>query len=153
MTNESYEDFYARTMELYRNQSFAEALELLTREGGRFPEQAPTIYYLRSCMAARVEQPDLAIQILRDALGQGFWYGEQVMRASPSWQPLQGRPDFEELVERFKERQTAADVRPQRFIMEPAGGCRADQPCPLFVALHGNGDNGTAALNAWRPAP
>ncbi len=139
-------------MDLYRNQSFAEALELLTREGGRFPEQAPTISYLRSCMAARVEQPELAIQVLRDALDQGFWYGEQIMRASPSWQPLQGRPDFEELVERFKERQEAADVRPQRFIMEPAGGCRADRPCPLFIALHGNGDNGTTALNGWRPA-
>jgi dienelactone hydrolase len=152
MTDASFPEFIGRVMGLYHNQSYAEALELLTQSGDRFPGEAPIVLYLRSCMAARVEQPELAIQVLREALERGIWVGETTMRESPSLRPLQGRPDFEELVDRFKELRAAAKIEPQRFIVEPEGGCNAERPCPLLIALHGNNSNAAAALHGWRPA-
>jgi predicted esterase len=152
MTDASFPEFIRRVFGLYHNQSYAEALELLTQSGDRFPDEAPIVLYLRACMAVRVEQPELAIQVLRQALERGIWIGETTMRASPSLQPLQGQPDFEELIERFKVLRAAAGIEPRRFIVEPEGGCNAERPCPLLIALHGNNSNASYALNGWRPA-
>ncbi len=73
----SYTDLMAQTMQLYHSHAFAEALAVLTQQGDQFPEQAPMILYLRSCLAARIEQPDLALSVLQEALDRGFWYGER----------------------------------------------------------------------------
>jgi predicted esterase len=151
MATQDYHRFYAQVMELYRNQAFAEALELLTREGDVFPEEAPTILYLRSCMAARIGQPELAVQLVEEAINRGYWYGEALMRGSPSWQPLQGMPAFEQIAAICKHREAEAQTGPAMLIEAPAGGQPADHPRPLFIALHGNGDNARNALACWRP--
>src|SRR5215469_2502697 len=96
-TADQFEDLYDRTMQLYNAQQFAEALALLDREGARFPEQAPEVLYLRSCLAARTGQLERAEQLLAEAVDRGYWYAEPLIRQSPSWQVLQGRPEFERL--------------------------------------------------------
>ena len=80
MTIGTYEDLLQGMQQLYQNEQYGDALRLLTDEGHRFPEQGQMIYYLRSCMAARTQQTDLALELLEEALDRGFWYGEQVMR-------------------------------------------------------------------------
>src|SRR5689334_2676404 len=72
MATRSYDEVLAEAMEHYQAQDYAGALEILTREGDQFPEEAANVLYLRSCMAARVGQPDLALQILEDALDRGL---------------------------------------------------------------------------------
>jgi predicted esterase len=150
MATRSYDEVQAEAMEHYQAQDYAGALEILTREGDRFPEEAANVLYLRSCMAARVGHPDLALQILEDALNRGLWYGEQVMRESPSWQPLQGLPAFERLAAVCKERQATAQIGPDLRVLEPADGCPAPAACPLFLALHGNAGTADSAIQGWR---
>ena len=150
MATRSYDEMQAEAMEHYQAQDYAGALAILTREGDQFPEEAANVLYLRSCMAARVGQPDLALAILEDALNRGLWYGEQVMRESPSWQPLQGRPAFERLAALCKERQAAAQIGPDLRVLEPAQGCPAGEACPLFIALHGNAGAADSAIQGWR---
>jgi pimeloyl-ACP methyl ester carboxylesterase len=151
MATRTYEDFYADVMGHYREQKFDQALDLLTREGADFPEEGPTIIYLRSCMAARTGQNDLALQLIEEARDKGIWYGEQIMRQSPSWEPLQGHPVFERLVEDFKMQEAVAREEPRLFTLEPEGGCPPAEGCPLVIALHGNNANGRSALNGWKP--
>lgn len=151
MEFQSYADLNARTMQLYRDQDFAQALELLTGAGGAFPEQAPEIYYLRSCLATRVGQRELALSILEEALNRGYWYGEQLLRESPSWQPLQGVPAFERMAQVCLTREAEARTGPLLLVEEPTDVGNADHPSPLFIALHGNGDNAKNALDCWRP--
>src|SRR5688572_12433228 len=99
MDTKTWDDLYQETMTHYGEGRFSEALELLTREGGRFPEQDVVSLYLRSCLAARLGQTDLALDLLDESLGKGYWYGEPVMRQSPSWGVLQGMPRFEAAVQ------------------------------------------------------
>ena len=150
MTMRTYEEVQAEAMEHYQAQDYAGALEILTREGDRFPAEAANVLYLRSCMAARVGQPDLAVAILEDALNRGLWYGERVMRESPSWQPLQGLPAFERLAAVCKARQAAAAIGPALRVLDPADGCPAGATCPLFIALHGNAGTADNAIQGWR---
>jgi predicted esterase len=150
MTMRTYEEVQAEAMEHYQAQDYAGALEILTREGDRFPAEAANVLYLRSCMAARVGLPDLAVAILEDALNRGLWYGERVMRESPSWQPLQGLPAFERLAAVCKARQAAAAIGPALRVLDPADGCPAGATCPLFIALHGNAGTADSAIQGWR---
>ncbi|HEX9988856.1 MAG TPA: dienelactone hydrolase family protein [Chloroflexia bacterium] len=149
MAIETYDELYDKGMEYYRNQQYAEALDVLTREGDRFPEDAPMVLYLRSCMAVRVGQPDMALDLMEESLDKGYWYGEEVMRQSPSFQSLQGLPRFERMVEICKDRH-AAGANPVLFTFEPEEGCPPEKPCPLLIALHGNGSHAQPSIQAWR---
>ena len=150
MAPQSFDAFYAQVMQLFQAQAYGDAYTLLTEQSDHYPDQASTVLYLRSCLATRMQQPDLAVHVLQAAADRGFWYSENVMRNSPSYQPLQGLPAFEALVTTFSARHAAVPREPRRMVLEPEGGCSSDRPCPLFLALHGNGDNATNTLHAWR---
>ncbi len=147
----TYEELNERFMELYQKGDYAAALALYDKEGERFPESEAEVLYLRSCMAARTGQPYLAIDIIRQALDSGHWYGHVVMRRSPSWEPLQGMPEFERLVEECERRQVEASRSAQLLVLEPEGGCSDREPCPAIIALHGNASTGESAIQGWRP--
>jgi predicted esterase len=150
--SESFNVFYRKVMAHYDAQDFATALDLLERDGDRYPKDAPTILYLSSCLAARLGQLGQAEAFLAQALDLGFWYNETLMRQSPSWAVLQGRPEFERLaaISIAQARQYAGT--PRRFVAEPAGGIQPGQRYPLLIALHGNQDTGAAAFQAWQSA-
>jgi len=146
----TYEQVNNAAMEYYGKGEFAKVYDLLTAEEAHYPDQKAEILYLRSCMAARAGDNALAIGLIREARDQGIWYGETMMRESPSWKPLQGIPEFEELTEEFKAQQLAANASPMLFISEPDAGCSPDKPCPVLLALHGNGANGKTAQLGWQ---
>jgi hypothetical protein len=89
----------SQAIELYQNQAYAEALDLLTAQGEQYPEQAAMVLYLRSCMATRMAEPELALEILEDAICRGYWYSERLINKTRSWKPLRGIPRFERAVE------------------------------------------------------
>jgi dienelactone hydrolase len=150
LTDSSYQLLDARVMKLFRDQNYAGAFRLLTAEGPRYPGNETDVCYLRSCLAARQGNYGLAVEILEKALERGLWFGETLLRGSPSWQPLQGRPDFEKVVAASRARQRAEqEGRPPAHYstLTPKGGT---PPYRAIVALHGNGENVRKALDGWR---
>jgi dienelactone hydrolase len=149
-TDDSYQGLDARVTTLYREQDYAGALDLLTAEGPRYPGHETDVSYMRSCLAARTGDYGMAVEILEQTLEQGSWFGETLLRRSPSWQPLQGRPDFERVAAACLERQHAEQAArpPARYsALLPDGGA---PPYRSIVALHGNGENPRKALDGWR---
>jgi predicted esterase len=139
----------SQAMELYQNQAYMEALDLLTAQGEQYPGQAAMVLYLRSCMATRIEDYELALEIIEDALCRGHWYSERLINRTRSWKPLRGMPRFERAVEVCKERHREVAAGARLFTREPEGGCPAGRPCPLLVALHGNWGNAPDTLREW----
>lgn len=152
MPLETFNDLNTEMARLYGEQNYSGVYDLLTEEGERFPEEAFTILYMRSCMAARMGRNDHAVDLLREADSKGIWYGEVLMRQSPSWLPLQGSQDFEEMATIFKQREKDAYVGPLMLVEEPAGGCSPDKPCPTLITLHGNQQNARRSLAGWHAA-
>jgi hypothetical protein len=73
----SFEAVIADFMRLLQGGAYGKAQRLLAEHGARFPDRAPM--YLRSCAAARLDQPEQAVRVLHAAAEQGFWYGERVL--------------------------------------------------------------------------
>lgn len=152
MPVDTFNQLNAEMTRLYGEQDYQGVYDLLTAEGERFPEEAFLVFYMRSCMAARMSRNELAVDLLREADTRGIWYGEQLMRQSPSWLPLQGYEPFEEMAALFKERERHAYVGPVMLVEEPNGGCDSENGCPAILTLHGNGGNGRASLRGWGAA-
>lgn len=131
--------------------AFAEAYALIRAEGSRFPADASTVLYLRSCMAERVGDRAGALAALGQALDEGHWYGEQLLRQSPSWQPLQGDAAFERLAARSLS-MMAAGAGELAPLLEPPAGEPPPAGWPALITLHGNGGNPRLSLEGWRPA-
>lgn len=108
MTSLGFPRLRERVRELSDEQRYADAYRLVTDEGPQFTENESDVYYLRSCAAARMGDAELAVALLREALARGHWYGEVLLRQSPSWEFLQGTADFEEAARESTARRRAA---------------------------------------------
>ena len=155
MSNLTFSDLETQLYQLYQSGEYAQALDLATREASRFPTEAWRVTYWRICMASLMNETALALQLLEEALGSGIWYAEAQLREDPDLQPLQGLPQFEQLVEVCRKRQAEvqAQAAPALITLQPEGQCQAGlQPCPLLLALHGNTKTAENSLGFWRSA-
>jgi hypothetical protein len=145
MTFPNFDALAGRLVELFQSQQYAEALALANREGPNFPDDRPLADYWRMCAAARVGDRAQLFRVADQALADGLWYGEYLWRQTPSFAPLQGDADFEQLIERSRaaQRQDPADAGPVLLTRAPTGHSAAS---PLLVALHGNQGTAEATL-------
>jgi predicted esterase len=151
---DSFEDFQQKIQASYAIGEFEAALELATNAREDFPEHSHLIDYWRIAMSARTGDLQQAIRILEGSLESGFWYGETLLRRSPSFLSLQGLPAFEDLVIRnLRLRQADQEALYPLLILRAEGRCqRGGPPCPLMIALHTNAGTAQDSVEFWRPA-
>lgn len=147
----TYDQLNQRLIEHFQNQQYAEALELVAAEGNHFPNDRIWIDYWKMVSAARVGNRALVYEVARKSLTDGFWYGEVMWRQSPSFAPLQGDPEFEQIVAASYE----AEVKDQPS-SEPVSITKLppnhSAKSPLLIALHGNQANAARTLPFWESA-
>ncbi len=150
----TFDDVQTHIQALYQEGDYAAALELASAQALRFPEQFHLLYYWRVCMAARTGQVGLALDLLDELLERGFWYGETLLRKSPSLIPLQGLAKFESRVTRNRILQTQDQALLYPILTLRSPGCCGfgHQPCPLLVGLHANASTAQESVNFWRAA-
>ena len=145
----SFEDLHGRLQALHQAQEFAAALELANQGLVEFPEERMMLDYWRITMSARIGQTSQAKQLLKKALDEGRWYGETLLRKSPSLLALQEDEDYQELV------QTSLalywqDQHLPLLTLRPQGRCQAGEaPCPLLIGLHSNFSNAQDSVEIW----
>lgn len=150
----SYTTFDKLTEQLvdhFQNKRYAEALELVTAEGDNFPKDRMMVDYWKMVSAARLENRELVYQVARQVLADGLWYGEFLFRQSPSFAPLQGDPEFEEIVSASKEAQLRDAPPGNPIVITKFPTDRSANP-PLLIALHGNQSTAEKTLPFWESA-
>ena len=148
----SFEEIQQSIQTLYQRGDYAQAYDLATQNAEHFPDQAPLFNYWRICMAVRLGRNAESLHLLSQSLENSFWYGETLLRKSPSLQSLQGDGEFERLVELNQQQQAKdqAAIYPL-LTLRPEGACQDDEnPCPLLIALHANGSTAQASLDFWK---
>jgi hypothetical protein len=114
----------------------------------QFPLEADEFAYLRMCAATRLGRIPEVLQWLKEVLDTGGWYSEFLLRRSPSFEPLQGMPAFEQFVEvSLKQQEADQKKEPEHYILTPESG---DSPWPLFLSLHGNSHSSDWESQYWR---
>jgi predicted esterase len=150
MYEHDFAAFWRDLIALYGRQEYGQALALLQRYPHPFPQQG-LMYHWKMCLAARANDPDLAIQAFKEALEVGYSYPAALIREDGDLASLQGVPAYEELASlslmRFAEVNTRTS--PELLLFPPAEK-RADH-LPLLLGLHGNWQNARLAANDWRP--
>ena len=144
----------AEIQDRYQSSDYAAALELAERHKTRFQDQEALFTYWQICFNARLGVLDRSIRLLRDALKSGLWYAEVLLRKSPYLQPLQGMPEFEDLVLLNRQVQNKDETHHYPvLILRSEEQCSQGGPaCPLLLGLHRNAGTVRSSLKYWRPA-
>jgi predicted esterase len=144
----------AEIQDRYQSGDYAAALDLAERNKTRFQDQAALFTYWQVCFNARLGMPDRSIGLLRDALRSGLWYAEVLLRKSPSLQPLQGMPEFEDLVLLNRQVQNKDETHryPVLILRSEEQSSQGSPACPLLLGLHTNAGTVQSSLKFWRPA-
>lgn len=155
MSSLRYEQMWNQMSRLYEAGEYQQAYDLVMERAGDYPEQADDIRYVRFCLAARLGQSDLALDLLKQTVDAGQWYPRRYLREDDDLAQLQGLPRFERLADECLARQTAAQAAaaPQMLTAAPArrrprGGGRH----PLLLVLHGNHKNASQTMPHWQAA-
>lgn len=114
---------------LVQDGAYAEALDLVTREGHVFPEYAQkVVYYWRMTMACRLIKKELALHLLEEALQAGHWFAG--LETDPDFQLLYAEPEFERLAKlgSLHQSRAIADAVPVVKILQ------TDTSPPLAIA-------------------
>lgn len=132
-----------------QNEDAQELASAVVADGDR---TATGLAYFRSVIAVRLLDTTLALDILDEALANGVWFGRQLVRQSPSWQPLQGVPRFEAAAAICEARQDEANKHHRAPIVVGAVEGQDQVPLGVMMVLHGNFQDAKAARDAW-PSP
>jgi pimeloyl-ACP methyl ester carboxylesterase len=151
MSYATFDKLTEQLVDFFQNKRYAEALELIMAEGGNFPKDRMMVDYWKMVSAARLENRELVYQVARQMLADGLWYGEFLFRQSPSFAPLQGDPEFENIVTSSREAQLR-DAPPGDPIVITKIPADHSTKSPLLIALHGNQSTAEKTLPFWESA-
>jgi predicted esterase len=143
----TFQEINAEITERYQAGDYDKALALASRHIDDFPDRRVEMIYWQLCMSARVGGAEMAIRILEQALDEGYWFSEAVLRESPSLIPLVGMGAYEELIVRSAA-MAASDMEeiPRSVVIPPEG---RTGPLPLLLGLHENVGTALSAQSSW----
>lgn len=150
MINDSLPDFgalYTGLSALAGAGRFREALERAAATQPSYPEEQAILMHFQAAMAARLDEPQRALDLLQAALDAGYWYAP-VFWESSDFAALRGLEAFQRLRELSNQRrdEARAAARPELGVYLPE---QAREPLPLLLALHGNLHNAARELGRW----
>ena len=149
----SFDEMQQQVFKYFENpETLPRAYDLLTEVHPRYPERASLLYNWRYCAAALMDKPDLAIEIIQEALDAGYWWGENYLRSDSDLASLQTLPEFNRLVEISEARRQEAQAQAKPFALTLTLPANTAQPLPLLLALHGNSLNAELSVQNWKSA-
>jgi predicted esterase len=136
-----------RVVELLADGRLRAARDLAWRAKDEYPRRRALAAAWVAETLCRLDEPETALAVLREAVDAGVWWWEQILRVNPPLTPIHGRPEFEEIVvraEALRER-GRSDVAP--IIYRPDSA-----PAGVLVPLHGRSDHHLSFARRWEPA-
>jgi predicted esterase len=145
----TYADMRARMGELYREQRFAEAAAVLEFGLSRFPDHLMANAYNLALVYGHLARVEDGLKVLEQALDQGVWFRAGAFDPA-EWDPYRELPGFAQVQTRSAEMLAEARkaAKPERLVVTPAG-YDPQRRYPLFIALHGGGENIAQFKDNW----
>ncbi len=136
---------------LYAEGKLREIIAQIDERRDDFPDERLFLAYWQLGMAARLEDDDLAFQILDDLIYQGQWINQVLLKTSPSLETLQNNPQYEE---RLREMAVLQNREITQLIplltLHKEGRCLDANPCPLLIGLHAGRSLSLKSIPFWQ---
>ena len=145
----AYPEMRKEVGRLFEEGKFADAAAILEKAVVAFPDHLRANTVNLAFMRVRLGELDKAVEALRLGLAKGTWYGTYDFFAE-AWAPLKAHPGFAEVAAQSEARRAEAEklVRPRLDVLIPPGAAPGAR-LPLFIALHGGGENVDAFKPHW----
>jgi len=137
----SYDEMRTRVVALYQEKKYQEAADILLWGWEKFPDRARANAYNLALMYGYLSELDKGVRMLGAALDRGGFYGLWEFEADP-WAPYRETAGFKEFLARNKARiEEAQKAARLKVEVETPEGFGRTKAYPLFIALHGGGEN------------
>ncbi len=141
-----YRALQRKSNELYSAEKYQETMNMDKCMVKEFPELKTATYYSMIATASKMKDYELSCKLLKEVLDEGGWYSELILRQSPSLNPLQGIPEFEDLVKQSVSRSKQASKSDNITVIPD----NSDPPYPLMLSLHGGGGFIEDEYESWK---
>ena len=137
----NYAEMRQKIGELFQQAQYAQAAEVLEWGLEQFPDNLLANAFNLAACRIMSGQLDKAVEALHYGLDHGVWFGQWDLDGD-FWKPLKETEPFQQARARSAEYQRAAQkqAKPELTIVPPKGYDPA-RKYPLFIALHGGGEN------------
>ena len=146
-----FRKFEAEFLRLVHTNDLLGAVDWLRLGGGQYPEKAALLFFWRACMAALMEKPDEAIEILQQGIEFGYWWSESLLCGDDDLASLQNRSDFSALLPLCRERKQQAEASQPAEVLVYAPA--SDFPTPIMIVLHGWTGNAETSVEPFLHLP
>ncbi len=143
----AFDEVARAVFRLYGERRYPEALTVARDASGRFPDRRAAISFWIACLLSLMGEHDNAVAVLADGIERGEWWSEGRLRGDPDLAPLQGRADFDAVVDAARRGQAANPSMPALEVLRPS-----TQPRGFVIALHGAAGTIESAAVQWQHA-
>jgi len=143
----TYEDARAHLTELFRAEKYSEAIELLEWSRDRFPDHLYANSFNLALIHVRTGEREKAVEALAYALDRGVFFGKWDFE-NQAFAPLEELDSFRRVKARSDAMLADAEAKASMKIdVVTPSSYSPDKAWPLFIALHGGGEN----LESFKP--
>jgi predicted esterase len=137
----SYEEMRAYIGKLYQQKEYAEAARILEGALTQFPEHLQANAFNLALMYIQLEEHEKALKALEYGLDHGIWFGKYALDTE-IWAPLKDMESFKAFKQKneAKRQEAQRSIQPKLEVLVPEGFDKSNA-YPLFIALHGGGEN------------
>jgi predicted esterase len=148
-TYTTYADMREKVGELYQQEEYVQAAEILAGGLNQFPDKLLANAYNLAACQAQLGQAEKAVETLLYGLDHGIWYGQWDFELEV-WMPLKELAGFQSVLSRSMECQREAHkVSKPELVVVPPAGYDPGRKYPLFIALHGGGETAAGFQEFW----
>ncbi len=148
-----FPQFEARIRKLFAESKYLEVINLIDDEGDYYPAEHVYLKYWQIGMAARDDNPDLALQYLDQLLEEGAWISQLLLRTSPSLEIMQDLVEFDERVKLMAQLQRAeqAKLLPLLTLRRENEADPPETGYPTLIGLHADRSIALTSIKFWHP--
>lgn len=150
MSVKTFTNLLNEGLDLYHAGKFQEGYELMTSNAGHVPRNDAQVYDYRASMACRAGHPELAMELLAEAvMEKDCWYAQEYLEGDDDIAPVARLPAFARLKEVCAEREREARAASTADLVLAKAPSR-DEHAPIVIVLHGNAQNVPICQEDWR---
>ena len=164
----TFPQFETHLRTLYAEGKLREIIAHIDDRREDFPDERLFLAYWQMGMAARLDDTELAFQILDDLIDQGLWINQVLLKTSPSLETLQNNPEYEGRIQEMaalqqreisqliplltlhQEGRCGHSANPSPYVGVGPSPYVGAGPCPLLIGLHAGRSLSLKSIPFWQ---